>query len=74
MYKRKALKEQVVVDVIISAFGSAGQRCSALRLLFLPHETADDVLDCLMGAMDELVLGDPAHLSTCHLSSSDAAY
>jgi RHH-type proline utilization regulon transcriptional repressor/proline dehydrogenase/delta 1-pyrroline-5-carboxylate dehydrogenase len=59
-----ALKEQVVDDVIVSAFGSAGQRCSALRLLFLPHETADAVLDCLMGAMDELVLGDPALLST----------
>jgi RHH-type proline utilization regulon transcriptional repressor/proline dehydrogenase/delta 1-pyrroline-5-carboxylate dehydrogenase len=59
-----ALKEQVVDDVIVSAFGSAGQRCSALRLLFLPHETADDIIACLMGAMDELVIGDPAHLST----------
>lgn len=59
-----ALKEQVVDDVIISAFGSAGQRCSALRLLFLPHETADAVIDCLMGAMDQLVIGDPAQIAT----------
>jgi RHH-type proline utilization regulon transcriptional repressor/proline dehydrogenase/delta 1-pyrroline-5-carboxylate dehydrogenase len=37
-----ALREQVIDDVVLSAFGSAGQRCSALRLLFLPHDTADD--------------------------------
>ena len=59
-----ALKEQVVDDVIISAFGSAGQRCSALRLLFLPHETADEIISCLKGAMDELVIGNPKHLHT----------
>lgn len=55
-----ALKEQVVDDVIASAFNAAGQRCSALRVLFLPTETADDILECLMGAMDELATGDPA--------------
>jgi RHH-type transcriptional regulator, proline utilization regulon repressor / proline dehydrogenase / delta 1-pyrroline-5-carboxylate dehydrogenase len=55
-----ALKEQVVDDVIVSAFNSAGQRCSSLRLLFLPHDTADDVLETLLGAMDTLVVGDPA--------------
>ncbi|MBC7769963.1 MAG: bifunctional proline dehydrogenase/L-glutamate gamma-semialdehyde dehydrogenase PutA, partial [Phycisphaerales bacterium] len=55
-----ALKEQVVDDVIISAFNSAGQRCSSLRLLFLPHETADEVITTLIGAMDALVIGDPA--------------
>jgi RHH-type proline utilization regulon transcriptional repressor/proline dehydrogenase/delta 1-pyrroline-5-carboxylate dehydrogenase len=55
-----ALKEQVVDDVIASAFLSAGQRCSSLRLLFLPHDTADGILETLMGAMDCLVLGDPA--------------
>jgi RHH-type proline utilization regulon transcriptional repressor/proline dehydrogenase/delta 1-pyrroline-5-carboxylate dehydrogenase len=55
-----ALKEQVVDDVIISAFNSAGQRCSSLRILFLPRETADEVLETLMGAMDALVIGDPA--------------
>ena len=55
-----ALKEQVVDDVIASAFLSAGQRCSSLRLLFLPNDTADGILETLMGAMDCLVLGDPA--------------
>jgi len=55
-----AQREQVIDDVIISAFGSAGQRCSALRLLFLPHDTADHIIEGLKGAMDALVLGDPA--------------
>jgi len=55
-----ALKEQVVDDVIISSFNSAGQRCSSLRVLFLPHDTADLVLETLLGAMDELKMGDPA--------------
>ncbi len=55
-----AQKEQVVDDVIASAFQSAGQRCSSLRLLFLPRDTADEILETLMGAMDCLVLGDPA--------------
>ncbi len=58
-----ALKEQVVDDVIASAFNAAGQRCSALRLLFLPEETAESIIECLIGAMDELQVGDPA-LST----------
>lgn len=55
-----ALKEQVVDDVVASAFQSAGQRCSSLRILFLPRETADGVLETLLGAMDTLVIGDPA--------------
>jgi RHH-type proline utilization regulon transcriptional repressor/proline dehydrogenase/delta 1-pyrroline-5-carboxylate dehydrogenase len=55
-----ALKEQVVDDVVASAFQSAGQRCSSLRLLFLPHDTADEIIETLMGAMDCLVIGDPA--------------
>ena len=55
-----ALKEQVVDDVILSAFGSAGQRCSALRLLFLPRELADSYIETIKGAMDQLRLGDPA--------------
>ncbi len=55
-----ALKEQVVDDVVLSAFGSAGQRCSALRILFLPHDTADLVIETIKGAMDALVIGDPA--------------
>jgi RHH-type proline utilization regulon transcriptional repressor/proline dehydrogenase/delta 1-pyrroline-5-carboxylate dehydrogenase len=55
-----ALKEQVVDDVILSAFGSAGQRCSALRILFLPQESADLLIDTLKGALDALVIGDPS--------------
>jgi RHH-type proline utilization regulon transcriptional repressor/proline dehydrogenase/delta 1-pyrroline-5-carboxylate dehydrogenase len=55
-----AQREQVIDDVILSAFGSAGQRCSALRLLFLPEDTAEGVIDGLKGAMDALVIGDPA--------------
>jgi RHH-type proline utilization regulon transcriptional repressor/proline dehydrogenase/delta 1-pyrroline-5-carboxylate dehydrogenase len=55
-----ALKEQVVDDVILSAFGSAGQRCSALRILFLPQESADLLIETLKGALDALVIGDPA--------------
>ncbi len=59
-----ALPEQVVTDVLVSAFNSAGQRCSALRVLFLQEEIAEPVLDLLAGAMAELRLGDPARLST----------
>jgi RHH-type proline utilization regulon transcriptional repressor/proline dehydrogenase/delta 1-pyrroline-5-carboxylate dehydrogenase len=59
-----ALPEQVVDDVVSSAFMSAGQRCSALRLLFLQEEIADSVLDMIAGAMDELLIGDPADLQT----------
>jgi len=59
-----ALREQVIDDVVLSAFGSAGQRCSALRLLFLPEDTADETIEGLKGAMDALVLGDPALFTT----------
>ncbi len=59
-----ALPEQVVDDVVSSAFLSAGQRCSALRLLFLQEDIADTVIDMLVGAMDELVIGDPADFAT----------
>src|SRR6202012_3811569 len=55
-----ALREQVIDDVLMSAFGSTGQRCSALRMLFLPHDTADLLIEGLAGAMDALVVGDPA--------------
>ncbi|RAK57739.1 bifunctional proline dehydrogenase/L-glutamate gamma-semialdehyde dehydrogenase PutA [Phenylobacterium deserti] len=55
-----ALREQVIDDVLSSGFGSAGQRCSALRLLFLPEDTADMVVEGILGAMDALVIGDPA--------------
>jgi len=59
-----ALREQVIDDVIVSAFGSAGQRCSALRILFLPRDTADLLIEGLKGAMDALVVGDPADPAT----------
>jgi RHH-type proline utilization regulon transcriptional repressor/proline dehydrogenase/delta 1-pyrroline-5-carboxylate dehydrogenase len=59
-----ALREQVVDDVVMSAFRSAGQRCSALRLLFLPHETADETLEMIRGAMHVLVIGDPVDPAT----------
>lgn len=59
-----AQREQVIDDVILSAFGSAGQRCSALRLLFLPDETADELMESLKGAMDVLTVGDPHLFAT----------
>ena len=59
-----ALREQVIDDIIVSAFGSAGQRCSALRIAFLPHDTADSLIEGLKGAMDELSLGDPGLTQT----------
>ncbi|WP_027238053.1 bifunctional proline dehydrogenase/L-glutamate gamma-semialdehyde dehydrogenase PutA [Leisingera caerulea] len=59
-----ALPEQTVQSVIESAFQSAGQRCSALRCLYLQDDIADTVLKMLKGAMDCLRLDDPWHLST----------
>ncbi|HLX97330.1 MAG TPA: trifunctional transcriptional regulator/proline dehydrogenase/L-glutamate gamma-semialdehyde dehydrogenase [Roseiarcus sp.] len=58
-----ALAEQVVADVVSSAFDSAGQRCSALRILCLQDDVADRVLRMLKGAMAELEVGDPRRLS-----------
>lgn len=59
-----ALPEQLVDDVLRSAFQSAGQRCSALRLLYVQEDIADRVTAMLIGAMDELRLGDPMQLNT----------
>ncbi|HEV7392697.1 MAG TPA: aldehyde dehydrogenase family protein, partial [Burkholderiales bacterium] len=59
-----ALPEQVVDAVIVSAFRSTGQRCSALRLLCLHEAIADPVLEMLSGALSELVIGDPADPAT----------
>ena len=59
-----ALPEQVVADVLASSFDSAGQRCSALRVLCLQQEIADEVLLMLCGALDELRIGDPADVRT----------
>ena len=54
-----ALPEQVARDVLSSAFNSAGQRCSALRVLFVQDDVADKMLEMILGAMDELSIGDP---------------
>jgi RHH-type proline utilization regulon transcriptional repressor/proline dehydrogenase/delta 1-pyrroline-5-carboxylate dehydrogenase len=59
-----ALAEQVVGDVIVSAFDSAGQRCSALRLLCLQEDIAERTLTMLKGALAELAIGNPDRLST----------
>ncbi|MDW2982998.1 bifunctional proline dehydrogenase/L-glutamate gamma-semialdehyde dehydrogenase PutA [Rhodanobacter sp. KK11] len=59
-----ALPEQIVKDVIASAFQSAGQRCSAARVLFVQEDIADKVIGMLAGAMAELKVGDPGQLST----------
>ncbi len=59
-----ALPEQVVVDAITSAFDSAGQRCSALRILCVQDDIADHVVAMLKGAMRELAVGDPRRLAT----------
>jgi len=59
-----ALPEQVVLDTVKSAFNSAGQRCSALRVLFLQEDIAERTLRLLQGFMKELRIGDPALLST----------
>jgi RHH-type proline utilization regulon transcriptional repressor/proline dehydrogenase/delta 1-pyrroline-5-carboxylate dehydrogenase len=59
-----ALPEQVVDDALASAFDSAGQRCSALRVLFLQEDVADEMLRMLLGAARELKIGDPFDYST----------
>ena len=59
-----ALPEQVVLDAVYSAFNSAGQRCSALRILCLQTDIAPRVLELLKGYMEELTIGDPAELAT----------
>ncbi len=59
-----ALPEQVVLDSVFSAFNSAGQRCSALRLLCVQEDIAPRVIDLLTGYMDELGIGDPSLLAT----------
>ncbi len=59
-----ALPEQVVRDAIRSAFNSAGQRCSAARVLFLQQDTADTTIDMLVGAIEALEVGDPFDYST----------
>ncbi len=59
-----ALPEQVADDVVTSAFRSAGQRCSALRLLFIQDDVADRMIEMIAGAARELVIGDPSDPAT----------
>jgi RHH-type proline utilization regulon transcriptional repressor/proline dehydrogenase/delta 1-pyrroline-5-carboxylate dehydrogenase len=59
-----ALPEQVTRDVVASAFQSAGQRCSALRVLFVQDDVADSMLEMIAGAMQALTVGDPGELTT----------
>lgn len=59
-----ALPEQVIDAVVVSAFRSAGQRCSALRVLCIQADIADELIEGIKGALELLRLGDPAHLST----------
>ena len=59
-----ALPEQAVRDIVTSAFQSAGQRCSALRILYVQREVEERILEMLFGAIDELRVGDPWDLAT----------
>ena len=59
-----ALLEQAVADIMVSAFDSAGQRCSALRLVYVQDEIADDLARMLTGAIAQLKVGDPSELAT----------
>lgn len=59
-----ALAEQLIDDVVLSAFGSAGQRCSAARLLFIQEDIADKTIKMLQGAMARLAVGNPRFYST----------
>jgi RHH-type proline utilization regulon transcriptional repressor/proline dehydrogenase/delta 1-pyrroline-5-carboxylate dehydrogenase len=59
-----ALPEQVTRDVVASSFQSAGQRCSALRVLFVQEDVAESMLDMIAGAMQALTVGDPSDIRT----------
>ena len=59
-----ALPEQAIKDIVDSAFRSCGQRCSALRMLYLQKDIADDFMEMLYGAMDELEISDPWNMSS----------
>ncbi|MCO4321905.1 bifunctional proline dehydrogenase/L-glutamate gamma-semialdehyde dehydrogenase PutA [Aliidiomarina quisquiliarum] len=64
MVDSTALPEQAVNDIVGSAFKSAGQRCSALRVLYVQDDVADRVIDLIKGAMQELLVGDPIDVKT----------
>lgn len=56
--------EQLVQDVVQSAFNSAGQRCSALRVLYLPHESAEATINRIIGVMQQLLIANPEQITT----------
>src|SRR5690554_633876 len=64
MIDSTALPEQAVTDIVGSAFKSAGQRCSALRVLYVQDDVADRIIDLIKGAMQELLVGDPMDYKT----------
>jgi RHH-type proline utilization regulon transcriptional repressor/proline dehydrogenase/delta 1-pyrroline-5-carboxylate dehydrogenase len=64
MVDSTALTEQAVRDILISSFQSAGQRCSALRVLYVQEEACERLLEMLYGAMDALTIGDPWNIDT----------
>ncbi|MBE7636369.1 bifunctional proline dehydrogenase/L-glutamate gamma-semialdehyde dehydrogenase PutA [Sneathiella sp. P13V-1] len=59
-----ALPEQAVDDIVTSAFQSAGQRCSALRILYVQEDIADTLIEMMKGAVDELSIGNPQFITT----------
>lgn len=59
-----AYTEQLVQDVVQSAFNSAGQRCSALRILYIPHQIADNIIAKIIGVMQQLVIAEPQYYQT----------
>ncbi|NOQ13053.1 MAG: bifunctional proline dehydrogenase/L-glutamate gamma-semialdehyde dehydrogenase PutA, partial [Methyloprofundus sp.] len=69
-----AHSEQLIQDAVQSAFNSAGQRCSALRVLFLPHQIADNIINRIIAVMQQLIVTDPQDYTTdiCPLISPDA--
>lgn len=59
-----AYSEQLIQDAVESAFNSAGQRCSALRVLFIPHSTAENIITRIIGVMQQLIIADPQYYET----------
>ncbi len=68
-----ALPEQAVRDILLSSFQSAGQRCSALRMLYVQEEARERLMEMLDGAMDALAIGDPWSLDDRRLAGDRRA-
>ena len=56
--------EQLIIDAVQSSFNSAGQRCSALRVLYIPEANADNIITRIIGVMQQLVVADPLDFTT----------